>query len=311
MQATLASAPDLQRYTEIVVVRRFQLYLIACFAFFVAGCMQFPSSDEVAMGPDRTNQPWGQEKNGVRTRLVPAETSFSLDQPMRFRLEMQNVGSETVQFDPQQVDVNNSVIIAGPGGKELPYIAPWCQTLGGPRPLKPGEQVVLFDGLDIAEQYLVTEPGQYTVQFRGQDQAFGEVPIPPSNTIRIQVTDGPLRTSRAIASHLVSVTPEARWKLSVVSEGEVTPSGRSSTRGVHLYLVRRAALKSDLVFVHFWVTERPTDVVEERTGQTATIAEHLGHSQWGDVYMRADAAVTRFWPEIRRDIRKALKLVTR
>jgi len=290
---------------------RFQPFLIACFAFLVTGCMQLPSTDEVATGPDRTDQPWGQERNGVRTRLVPAETSYSLDRPMRFRLEMQNVGSKTVRSDPQQVDVNNSMIIRDLGGKELPYIAPVCQTLGGPRPLKPGEQVVLFDELDITEQYLVTKPGQYTVQFRGQDQAFGEVPIPPSNTIRIRVAAGPLRTSRAIASHLVAVAPEARWKLSVVSEGEVTPSGRSSTRGVLLYLVRWATLKSDLVFVHIWVTEGPTDAVEKRTEQTATIAEHLGHSQWGDIYMRADAGVTRFWPEIRRDIRKALKLATK
>ena len=99
----------------------------------------------------------------VRTSLVPVGTNFVLGQPMQFRLEMENVGKRTIEYDSQQVALNHSMLIKDSAGEECPYIAPSCQTVGGPCPLEPGKKVVLFDKLDVAQQYLIQKPGKLSL----------------------------------------------------------------------------------------------------------------------------------------------------
>src|SRR5262245_19280414 len=128
---------------------------------------------------------WGPEQEGVRTSLVAREKELSLGKPILLRLEMKNVGSRVVHYDPTQMAINSSMYIEGNDGVEVPSIAPGAQTGVDSRPMNPGERAVLFEALDIASQYLLTAPGSYTVRFRGQDRGFADTPIPPSNAITI------------------------------------------------------------------------------------------------------------------------------
>jgi hypothetical protein len=252
---------------------------------------------------------WGQEQNGVRTRLVPVGSAFSLGRPMRVRLEIENVGEKVVRFDAQQADVNGSLILRTPDGAEAPYIAAGVQTAGGPRPLKPGERAALFDKLDIAEQYLIDEPGEYSVRFRGLDEGFGEIPIPPSNTITIKVAQGPIPTSRLFARQLLEILPAPAWRVSVDREGELAPFGRGASTGTSLVidLVGRSKIDSARIFI--WVVSKPAPIsIEKSRDRTGVTAEEIGRCEWGSVYIWAGDGIQEKWPDFRAKIIAALKV---
>lgn len=149
------------------------------------GCIT--EKDKEILFPSAKKNETSQIIKGVTTKLIPLQQEYILGQPIPFRLEMTNNGSSIVNYDSQQVAVNDSMTIKDPEGQYVPYTSSMFQTLGGSRPLKPGETVILFDQLDIASQYQLAKPGRYTVQFRGQDRAFGEIPIPESNVVGIEV----------------------------------------------------------------------------------------------------------------------------
>lgn len=66
---------------------------------------------------------------------------------------MENVGTDIIAYDWQQVAVNNAFDVRGPDAERTAYIGGSCQTAGGERQIRPGEIVVLFDDLDVSAQY--------------------------------------------------------------------------------------------------------------------------------------------------------------
>jgi hypothetical protein len=199
---------------------------------------------------------------------------------------MENVGNRVIQYDPQQVAVNSSMSIEGSDGVNVPYVGGSFQTGGGPRALNPGEQVVLFKSLNIAEQYLFTSPGTCTVQFRGQGQAFGEVDIPRSNVIKIRVADGPVQQSRLIARRLFDQAQLSGWGIHIVEEGSVVPFGRSSSNGATFALSRVGRSLEDSPRVMIWVTDGRSAVEPgNKDGQQGRTAEPIGRCPWGEVYL--------------------------
>ena len=111
---------------------------------------------------------WGPDRDGLRTRLFPAQEKFAVGGPARFRLKMKNSGDKRLTYDSQGVNVNGSIQVTDPDGKPVRYIGGSFQTAGGPKPIAPGETVVLFDEFDLTDQYLFVKAGFYTLQFRGQ-----------------------------------------------------------------------------------------------------------------------------------------------
>ena len=110
----------------------------------------------------------------VTITLTPTKPSFTLGEQMLFRLEMTNGGDETLYYDDQQVDVNDSMIVTDSKGRAIVYTAGPVQTLGGHRSVEPHRTVVLFDALDLASQYRINRPGTYTVQFSGRGLSMGD-----------------------------------------------------------------------------------------------------------------------------------------
>jgi hypothetical protein len=109
----------------------------------------------------------------VTLTLTPLKSSFTLGEPMPFRLEMTNRGRETLYYDDQQVAVNESMIVRDSKGGTIPHIARQVQTAGAYRPIEAGRTVVLFDGFDLASQYGIRRRGTYTVQFSGKGLSVG------------------------------------------------------------------------------------------------------------------------------------------
>ena len=244
---------------------------------------RFETSEEAR--PEHSKE-WGPEQEGVRTSLVALEKELSLGKPILLRLEMENVGSRVIHYDPTQVAINSSMYIEGNDGVEVPSIAPGAQTGGDLRPLNPGERAVLFESLDIAGQYLLTAPGSYTVRFRGRDTGFVDTPIPPSNVITIRVADGPVRPSRQIARSLFDAGLLPGWRVYVSEEGKVVPLGRSSETGAALALSRDGSLFADAHVVRIWVTASFSPLESpKQDGARERTAEPIGRCPWGEVYL--------------------------
>lgn len=256
-----------------------------------------------------TTNEWGPIYNGIKTRLIPLQQEYILEQPIKFRLEMTNVGSQSVLYDDQQVDVNNPLIVKGPDGKETPYIAGSVQTLGGPKPINPAEVVILFDGLDVASQYYIGKAGQYTVQFRGGDRAFGEIDFPKSNVVEIGVKSGKPTKALILTGRLLDILPEG-WTLTAwpptQTENEVTPYGRQPAKGLYAALVREAGLKADVIYISIWQTDEPVDITNQ-TGTNA-VSEYLGKNQGGYLYAYISSEAEVAWPDVREKIINALEV---
>jgi len=291
-----------------VQVRVFVLAFLAIFGAAVAGSGQLKAGETKGEGLSD----WGPEQRGVRTSLSTLDTAFTLGKPMSFRLVMENVGNRVVQFDAAQVAVNSSISIETDGGVKVPFVAMPAQTGGGSRPLKPDEECVLFETLDIADQYLLTSPGTYTVRFKGRDEGFGDVAIPPSNAITIRVADGPVRTSRMLARKLVDIGQPPEWQVGVVEEGEVVPLGRSSMAGTTLALSRAGRSKEETLRVLIWVTAHPSAVEPSNhdTGRER-LSEPIGRCPWGEVYLWSGTAPAKELNTVRKLIATALQIEAR
>ncbi|HJQ97438.1 MAG TPA: hypothetical protein VJ826_03935 [Candidatus Polarisedimenticolaceae bacterium] len=227
-------------------------------------------------------QQWGPAQEGVRTSLSTPQTEFVLGKPMVFRLEIENIGERVVRYDSQQVAVNSSMSVVGSDGAQIPYVAMTVQTGGGPRPLQPRERSVLFEALDIADQYLITSPGTYAVRFKGGGK-YGDVrAMPASNSVTIHVADGPLRPSRVIARKVFDAAKGSGWDVGIIEEGRVLPLGRTAVAGTALELRRGGWGKTISLFV--WVTESPSRPQTAQGLDAWQVSEPLGRSPFGDVY---------------------------
>ncbi len=139
----------------------------------------------------------------IKLQLSAAKHRYRLGEPVVLRLELANNSDMDLAYDGQQVRVNHSLIVRDENGKEVPYTAGPVQTCGGDFALPSGQKVVLFDGLDISQQYALDKPGRYTVQFRRgltisvamdnqqfEDRGLHSLPCHdwPSNTVLIELT---------------------------------------------------------------------------------------------------------------------------
>jgi hypothetical protein len=73
---------------------------------------------------------WGPEQEGVRTSLIALRERTLSRETDTSSLEMENVGSRVIHYDPTQVAINSSMYIEGNDGVEVPSIAPGAQTEG-------------------------------------------------------------------------------------------------------------------------------------------------------------------------------------
>lgn len=232
-------------------------------------------------------------QNGLKTRLVPLEQQYSLGQPMKFRLEMTNVGASTIMYDSQQVGVNNAMIIKDQNGKISPYIAGSFQTGGGPKPIQPKEIVILFYQFDITSQYYIGKPGRYTVQFRGQDTAFGEESLPPSNIVEIDVQPATLTTTDIFIGRLLDIIPN-QWDLTKGLEKYIEVDGICAQ-------MDRIRAKGGKEYIMVCQTYRLINLSSQGL-------EYLGKNQWGYVYISIQPEAETLWPNVREQIIKALEI---
>ena len=249
---------------------------------------------------------WGPEQDGLRTGLSAINEEFYLGKPISFRLDVKNVGHRTVEFAAEQFHLRASMSIERSDGMNVPYIKSLPQTgFGDDVVLKPGQRTVLVDGLDIADWYLLTSPGTYTIQFGGGDGHYPDVVedgrdpasnvptirgagIPASNVLTIRVADGPVRPSRSLTRKLLDAVQASGLRLEIDEEGDVVPLGRSSVSGTALAVIRdgRYMAFGENRRAQIWVTASASAIVQPKPGEKyLSPAEAIGHCAWGEVYL--------------------------
>jgi len=237
--------------------------------------------------------PWGPEQDGVRIRLVSLGEGFRVGKPIPFRLEMKNVSDRVLGYDDQGVGSNNSFKVENGKGEEIPYIGGSSQTLGGGRPLKPGQTVELVGHFDVTDDYLVNEPGTYRVRFRGAGPAFGKVRFPESNVVEVQVGEGRPDPVRKAAGRLIDILPEDRWEIALYGSE------------IHLLCIR-TRLKRDAYLISLLMEEK------KLSGRQLKEYEFVGESNGRFVYIRESPAgdeIDKEWDGHRKAILTALEII--
>ena len=330
------------------------LLIAATFALPSQPVGQLHAAEQPGDSVKHSNSPrsvdgWGADRDGLCTRLLPAQKEYVVGQPVRFRLEMKNFGSQNRTYDPQQVDVNGSLIITDPDGKPVPYIGGSFQTMGPLRrdPIRPGETVVLFNARDwdFTDQYPFVKPGRYTVQFRGQNQReeprhpilppkgismddpdmiffrikAAESPIPPSNKITTQLLPGTVPVSIKVPAELVEIIPQGwdvsvNWRVAEEHDGKISPPRWSAAPGTYVLMERHSVYKDQVLRVHIWIAEQKLtwtgNGMTGEAGKFDNAATYLGKGVDGHVYWSVPEKAKKEWPEIRAKVRATLGIAS-
>jgi beta-lactamase regulating signal transducer with metallopeptidase domain/biopolymer transport protein ExbD len=227
----------------------------------------------------------GDEKNGLRTRLVLLTEKPTVGQPLTFRLEMKNFGKVERQFDPQVAAPFRVVKVKKESGEAQPYLGLLYQTAGGSEPIRPGETKVLWDGYDVAENFLLAEPGKYIVQSS----------VFPSNAVTVELAPGKLPDLKAMFVRMREILPKEKvWRISM--------SGR-----VIFFTHSPTNLKKDVTTIQLWFDEKehpPGYSLGE--GENKVPVDRLGKTPLGFAYMTAPPKAAELWPEFREKIREQL-----
>jgi hypothetical protein len=281
--------------------------MLSCLVL-VSGCTTSHQSANAANPPDTNRTPsrqpasvvnpsdanWGPQKGGLQTRLSPLTPDFQLGQPMLLRLEVRNSGSEWITYDRNNgYDTCWPYVVICPSGTRAHYTRGPVQTVESEQTMPPGSGSVLFDKSDLAARYLIVEPGDYTIQWRGEGGLRG---LPPSNTLKLTVRPGKVSSWKLFAARLVPVIPQEKWYIGTYgTETEADSRYVSITMYVPLGGKRLASIT-------VWTSDTP----DNGSGVSWVTRECLGHSPLGYVHTAATQDAEKHWPSFRKDIAAAL-----
>jgi hypothetical protein len=258
---------------------------------------------------------------GLKTRLIVAGAEFVVGKPLDFRLELTNESASTFVYDGQGVEREGAFVITDSEGKEVPYTDIPRQTSGHDALLRPGETVVLIDGYDPSNYYLLARPGRYQIQFTGNglsiidarkvpllaqlaagiespsedpDHWFDEVDklnraslLVPSNTLTLNLKPGRPPSSALLSDRLLKILPEG-WTLGV---SNVAKPGQIS-----IHLLKLTGLKSETARVEvIWTGEDLKD-----------LGDRICAWDGGNIYASPNPKAAELWPDFRTKVAEAL-----
>jgi hypothetical protein len=240
---------------------------------------------------------WGEPNNGLMTQLIPQSKEYIVGKPMYFGLVLKNTGDTVKEYDHQGIS-HNALIIINANNNEAYYKKGPFQTQGAPHQIDSGKIVTLFENRNIADEYVMTKPGIYTIQFRGG--YFGSY-FPASNIIRFEVKPGTPDVRDLLINSLVEIIPDANWLVMTVPKIK-TPAGRKGAEGISIVLYRvRSRIR-----VILWKTESIAEV--DKQSEDPQTSDYLGKDASGYFYITIPSKALDYWPTMKEDIIKALKI---
>jgi len=236
----------------------------------------------------------------VEFRLSPIDYEFVIGAPMRFRVEMKNVGDDPIPYRwSSAVMTGDPMLVTDPEGETVPYVDAPYQISVVWDAILPGETVVFADSYDVTKQYRIVRPGRYRFQFRGWPRD-SEL----SNVCEVEVKPGILSDAERISERLLGVMP-AGWqfeRMLSLPHGEEDAPGAG---GRFFNLIgRRDGKGGDAgVFLVLLKETEPADA-------DPWLKEHYdlwGLCPCGLVYARVNEAA-QLWPSHRAQLERALEI---
>lgn len=248
-----------------------------------------PSCDGVCcMAPPDDEVQWGEAKGGpLVSRLTSATKQPTLGQPLRVRLEVKNISEAPAKFNSQQAATNGSLTVKAPDGFVLQYIGGSYQTAGQDTTLQPGEAKTIYTDLDVSAQYLIDQPGDYTIQSRSRGG------IPASNELTVSVRPGKMSDFQSLFAALHRAMPKG-WRVANYGDESI------------VFLNTPTNLKADATSVTLFISKEPTAGPKPIRGQPLPIS--LGETTMGKAWlMPQDAKALERWPDCEKMIAEQLK----
>jgi hypothetical protein len=109
----------------------------------------------------------------VKTRLLPVSQQFIVGSPMLFRVELANLGQAAVDYMDSGV-AYSPLTVLDEKGQALPYTQTPAQIGVRKGQVASGESLALADRIDLNQNYAITNPGTYVVQFGGAALTIGQ-----------------------------------------------------------------------------------------------------------------------------------------
>ncbi len=249
----------------------------------------------------------GCHRSSLRTtlELVRSQQKYRLKERIPVRLTVRNTTDRSIQFNRQQIAVNDPFEVRRKDGKDVLWTDPIRQTGGRPGTIEPGNKQVLLGHFDLNEHYAFYKPGTYLIRHRGEEDYFEKSGLPPSNTIKIELTGIPDRQAKIVHA-LRNVRPSEEWNIQRVNPdglvNMVSPPGWEIRPGISFRV--GISSKRTAKFIQLWFTKSAS--TKKSSGKTAK-SKHLGKSPFGHVYLR-HVDVEKHWPDVEKQLRTALQV---
>jgi hypothetical protein len=251
-----------------------------------ATCLILIAGTAMAWIAPRPDENWGEAMGGLASRLSVMTPKPILGEALKLKLEVKNVADGPKSYNSQQSATNNSLLVKGPDGKEVPYIGGTYQTSGQPTTLASGETKVVFGELNLSAQYLIERAGEYSVQSRARGG------VPASQVLKVTVGPGTLSEFQRLFGALHRAAP-AGWRA-------------ANYDGSIVFLSTPTRLKGDAASISLSLFKEPTGGPKPIRGRPAPI--NLGETTLGQAWLIAESqtAIDR-WPEYEKVIREQIK----
>jgi hypothetical protein len=247
---------------------------------------------------------WGEPNNGFVTQLLPQSEECVVGEPIKFGLVLKNISDSLKQYDYNAISYH-SLIIKTADNNEPYFKLSHYQTMEAPRPIGPDGIVTLFENRNITEEFVIIKPGKYRVQFRGGRPGSPDLILPASNVIEFEVKPGTPDERDFLISLLANVLPDASWHAEIQQRRRNAPAGRKE-EAISIILRHPHPGRYAGIIVTLWRTDLPVEVTEQR--QDAKTNDYLGKNDSGYFYIEIPPEALDYWPKMKEDIAKALKL---
>jgi len=269
---------------------------------------------------------WGESEFGYRTQLIPMSEEFVVGKPMLFGLLLKN-DTDTLKWFDDQAIAYSCFKIVGPNGAPVMCIQPVFSTGGNEKPLDTGEIAILSDRRDISGEYVITQPGKYSIQFDGHNYGIG-LPntFPKSNVVEFLVQPGTGKSSDRLYEKFAGIVRPPNWYLYSGWRTGAGPAGREKVESlVFTFAYMKKLQNLSDYYVPVWVTKTPAPLQKAKVATAQTMApqsakdslyqsspvqtsHYLGQNRDGYFYAVISEQARNDWPGIVTDLRKGLDL---
>jgi hypothetical protein len=239
---------------------------------------------------------WGEPNNGLATQLIPQSEEYVIGKPMKFGLVLKNVSDSVKKYNDSSTSFKPLIVKTPDNNYPYDKIGPFSTMVRPDSSIDACEIVILFEDRDITDEYLVIKPGKYTVQFRGG----GGLPI--SNIVEFEVKPGKPNERDFLVSLLINILPDESWRVAVSKKRNVSAEQKENAFAV---VVARGG-KMDGIGVMLWQTKTQGAIIDQR--HSPPPVEYLGKNNSDYFYISIPPKALDYWPKMKEDIAKALKL---